>query len=60
MIKEELIMEKIEVNFEELNKEKKEMEDLLQKGKEIKKNYLKMMDDLNRQLEKLVAIKERY
>ena len=53
-------MEKIEVNFEELNKEKKEMEDLLQKGKEIKKNYLKMMDDLNRQLEKLVAIKERY
>lgn len=51
-------MEKIKVNFEELNKEKKEMEDLLQKGKEIKKNYLKIMDELNNEIDRLVVIKE--
>ena len=64
MIKEELIMEKyfdnVKVDWEELERQKKEMQNLIEIGRKNKEAYLKMMDDLNRQLEKLVEIKERY
>ena len=64
MIKEELIMKKyfdnVKVDWEELERQKKEMQNLIEIGRKNKEAYLKMMDDLNRQLDELVAIKERY
>ena len=47
-------------DYEELDRMKKEMQDLIDLGRKNKEAYLKMMDDLNNQLDKLVAIKERY
>ena len=47
-------------DYEELGRMKKEMQDLIDLGRKNKEAYLKMMDDLNNQLDELVAIKERY
>ena len=47
-------------DYEELDRMKKEMQDLIDLGRKNKEAYLKMMDDLNNQLDELVAIKERY
>ena len=52
--------EDVKVDWEELERQKKEMQNLIEIGRKNKEAYLKRMDDLNRQLEKLVAIKERY
>ena len=50
----------VKVDWEELERQKKEMQNLIEIGRKNKEAYLKMMDDLNRQLDELVAIKERY
>ena len=59
MIKEELIMEKIVVDYEELKKQKKEMEELIALGKKNRERCIKMLDEHNAILEKKVAEKER-
>ena len=62
MIKEELIMKKyfdnVKVDWEELERQKKEMQILIEIGRKNKEAYLKMMDELNNELDRLVAIKE--
>ena len=48
------------VNKEELARQKKEMEELIEIGKKNKQAYMNMLDELDKQLDRLVAIKERY
>ena len=52
--------EDIKVDYEELARQKKEMDQLIELGRKNKQAYMNMLDDLNKQLDKLVAIKERY
>ena len=50
----------IVVDKEELERQRREMEELIEIGKKNKQAYMNMLDDLNKELEELVAIKERY
>ena len=50
----------VNVDWEELARQKKEMDQLIELGRKNKQAYMNMLDDLNKQLEELVAIKERY
>ena len=50
----------VKVDWEELARQKKEMDQLIELGRKNKQAYMNMLDDLNKQLDKLVAIKERY
>ena len=52
--------EDIVVDKEELARQKKEMEELIEIGKKNKQAYMNMLDELDKQLDRLVAIKERY
>lgn len=47
-------------DYQELERQKKEMDQLIQLGKKNKEAYMSMLDDLNNELDRLVAIKERY
>lgn len=46
--------EDIKVDYEELEKERKEMEELIELGRKNKQAYMNMLDDLNKRLDKLV------
>ena len=48
--------EDIKVDYEELEKERKEMEELIELGRKNKQAYMNMLDDLNKRLDKLVSI----
>ena len=50
----------VNVDWEELARQKKEMDQLIELGRKNKQAYMNMLDDLNKQLEELVAIKKRY
>ena len=52
--------EDIVVDNKELERQRREMEELIEIGKKNKQAYINMLDDLNSQLDRLVAIKERY
>ena len=47
----------IKVDWEELERQKKEMEQLIEIGRKNKEAYLKRMDEFNNEVDRLVAIK---
>ena len=47
----------VKVDWEELERQKKEMEQLIEIGRKNKEAYLKMMDEVNNEVDRLVAIK---
>ena len=47
----------VKVDWEELERQKKEMEQLIEIGRKNKEAYLKMMDEFNNEVDRLVAIK---
>lgn len=50
----------VKVDWEELERQKKEMEELIEIGMKNKQAYMNFLKDLHKQLDELVAIKERY
>ena len=46
--------EDIKVDYEELARQKKEMDELIELGRKNKQAYMNMLDDLNKRLDKLV------